>query len=43
MVDRYPEVHLAAERLFLQQEVYGWDADIPATRITAFDRFSNRI
>ena len=38
-----PEDRLEAERLFLHQEVYGWDADIPCTKITAFDRFSERI
>lgn len=32
-----------AERLFLQQEVYGWETDILSTKITAFDRFSDRV
>lgn len=38
-----PASELEAERLFLQQEVYGWEADIPVTKITAFDRFSSRV
>lgn len=38
-----PADGLEAERRFLQQEVYGWEADIPATKITAFDRFSLRV
>lgn len=38
-----PEEQFEAERRFLETEVYGREADFPTTRITAFDRFSERI
>ena len=38
-----PEDQLEAEKAFLRKEVYGWEADIPSTKITAFDRFSERV
>ena len=38
-----PDDQLEAEKTFLRREIYGREADIPATRITAFDRFSERV
>lgn len=38
-----PEDQLEIERHFLATEIYGWEADVPTRRITAFDRFSERV
>lgn len=37
-----PESDLDAERLFLTQEIYGYDPGLTPKRITAYERFSDR-
>ena len=38
-----PEGDVATELAWLRQEIYQYDADIPVKRVTAFDRFSDRV
>ena len=37
------ETDVAAEKRFLETEIYQRDIDLPHTRITAFERFTDRV
>ena len=38
-----PEDSLDEELLYLNREIYQREADVPVVKITAFDRFSDRV